>query len=245
MNRLMVLVTSFTLALVFSASAAADAKAVDPAIALKNLPAPEMPARAAALVKSATKIEREARTVQVVKAAVAINPASAPSIVGAIAREVPASAATAAAVAAAYQPAQASAIAQAAASAAPEQAAAIVVKVCRVVPNQYRNVAVAVARAVPQSSRQILEAVAIALPELKDSMEKALAGYSGGMSVASALEKVAPANPTASVQPDGMFTGFRGPAGSPPGVLLSGTATNSNPATSGEQPPGGRNYAAP
>jgi len=241
MNRILGFVTSFALLLGSDVLADNAVKSSDLTTTLKKVPAPEMPARAAALVKAAGKIEREATTVQVVKAAVAINPASAPSIVGAIAREVPASAATAAAVAAAYQPLQASAIAKAAAAAAPEQAAAIVVAVCRAVPNQFRNVAVAVSQVVPQSSKQILEAIAIAIPELKSSMEKALASFSGGMTVASTLEKAAPGTTT----PDSVFAGFRGPAGAPPTVGLPGTAGNSHPGTSGEQPPGGRNYAAP
>ena len=247
MNKMFVLATS--LVLVFGMNAFADntAKGANAGPILKKVPAPEMPAKAAAMIKAASKSEREATTIQVVKAAVTLNPASAPAIVGAIAREVPVSAPVAAATAAAQQPGQASAIAKAAAAAAPEQAGAIVFAVCRAVPNQYRNVAVAVSQVVPQSSKQILEAVAIAIPELKSSIEKALASYSGGMTVASSLEKAAPApgGSGGTTTPEPGFTGFRGPAPAPPYVGLSGTARNSAPGTPGEQPPGGRNYAAP
>jgi hypothetical protein len=247
MNKILVFASSLVLFFGASAYAGDDALAASATAALKKVPAAEMPAKAASMIKAASKAEREATTIQVVKVAVALNPASAPALIGTIAREVPASAPVAAATAAAQQPGQASAIAKAAAASAPAQAGAIAGAVCRAVPNQYRNVAVAVAQAVPQSTKQILEAIASAIPELKASIEKALAGYSGGMTVASSLEKAAPApgGSGGNTSPETVFTGFRGPATAPPYVGLSGTATNSAPGTPGEQPPGGRNYATP
>ena len=244
MKTMLVISTSLALVLSFNSFADNAAKASNASAVLKKVPAPEMPAKAAAMIKAAGKADREATTIQVVTAAVTLNPASAPAIVAVISREVPASAPTAAATAAALQPAQASAIAKAAAAAAPDQVGPIVVAVCKAVPNQFRNVAIAVSQAVPKSSRQILEAIATAIPELKPSIENALASYSGGMTLASSLEKAAPA-PTGPGGPDSVFTSFRGPAPAPPYIGLSGTATNVAPGAPGEQPPGGRNYAAP
>src|SRR5436305_217739 len=77
---------------------------------LKQIPAAELPAKAAQLVKAAKMAEREATTIDVVKAAVEMNPAATPVIVGAIAKAVPEMAALAAGTAAAQQPKQAAAI---------------------------------------------------------------------------------------------------------------------------------------
>src|SRR5258706_8065242 len=114
---------------------------------LSGVPAAELPAKAAQLVKEAKARERETTTINVVKAALAMNPAAAPAIVGAISRAVADMAPVAAGTAAAEQPSQSCAIAKAAAAAAPSQAAKIVVAVCRAVPNEYRCIAIAVSLA--------------------------------------------------------------------------------------------------
>src|SRR5437879_10102937 len=95
-------------------SSAKDAPKINPfKETLKSAPAAELPARAAQLVQAAKSPEREAVTINVVRAAVEINPAAAPAIVGAIARSVPDMAAVAASTAAAEQPKQVNAIARA------------------------------------------------------------------------------------------------------------------------------------
>jgi hypothetical protein len=231
--------------------------------ALSKVTAPELAPKAAELIKNVKSRERVSTTIAVVKAAVGINPAAAPAIVGSIARSVPDAAAVAAATAAAEQPRQASAIAKAAAAAAPSKASKIVVAVCRAVPNEYMNIATGVAQVVPGSAREILAAVAIALPELKDSIEKVLAGYRGQPSVAWALTEAAKTGPSmASVQsaPSGAVApasgrvvagasassaAARGPAVGPPYFPLTGTPGNVTPDGSGTVPEGGRNYAAP
>jgi hypothetical protein len=223
---------------------------------LAAVPAAELPAKAAGLVVQAKPRNRQATTADVVKAAVAINPAAAPAIVGAIARAVPEMASVAAGVAAAEQPKQASAIARAAAAAAPSQAAKIVVAVCRAVPNQYRNVAVAVSEAAPGAGRAIVNAVAAALPDLKPYIEQTLAGYGGNVvSVAYTLDQATKAPQTVTgpgsapqttpAQPASPFLGARGPAIGPPYIPLTSTPTNVTSGTSGSVPNGGRNYASP
>ena len=227
---------------------------------LASVPAAELPAKAADLILHARSRERQTTTVNVVKGAVAINPAAAPAVVGAIARAVPDMASVAAGAAAALQPKQAAAIAKAAAAAAPSKAGKIVTAVCRAVPNEYRNIAAAVAVAVPGAGKEIVNAVASALPGLKPAIDSAVAGYGGNVvSVADTLDRaakvspssltslaVAPTVPTLSPSPSLQGAPVaRGPAFGPPYQPLTSTPTNVTPSTSGEVPAGGRNYAAP
>jgi hypothetical protein len=194
---------------------------------LAAAPTAELPAKAADLVAQAKSRDRQATTISVVKSAVAINPAAAPYIVGAIARAVPDMAPVAAGAAAAEQPKQASAVAKAAA-AAPSKAGKIVVAVCRAVPSEYRNIAVAVFDAVPGSGNEIVKAVAAALPELKAGIEEALAGRGRNVASAGALTPM-----------------VRDPAAGPPFFPLTVTRTNVTTVFSGEAPSGGRNYSTP
>jgi hypothetical protein len=227
----------------------------------------ELPAKAADIIKSVKNRERTTTTINVVKAAVTINPAAAPVIVGSIARSLPELAAIAAGAAAGEQPRQASAIARAASAAAPSKAGKIVVAVCRAVPNEYAAIATAVAQVVPDSTREILASVATALPELKDSIEKALANYRGQPSVAVVLADAAKLGTSVGNQPlsslsatpiagrplasagassaSSSGTGARGPAVGPPYIPLTGTPGNISPTNSGVVPTGGRNYAEP
>ena len=227
---------------------------------LSAVPAAELPAKAADLVLQAKSRARLGVTVNVVKSALGLNPAAACAIVGAIARAVPEMASVAAGTAASEQPKQASAIAKAAAAAAPTKAGQIVLAVCRAVPNAYRDIAVAVSQVVPSASREIVSAVGSALPELKPAILKALAGYGGNVpsvtdtlsqaAIISQSQPTAANDLTASGQPVVAKTPtatpmFRGPSVGPPYIPLTGTPTNVTSSTSGEVPPGGRNYAAP
>ncbi len=212
---------------------------------LSQVPAAELPAKSAGLVKDARARDRESVTRDVVKSAVEINPAAAPLIVSAIARAVPDMAPLAAGVASAQQPKQAAAIARAAAAIAPATADKIVIAVCRAVPNDYRNIAVAVAQAVPGSGSEVLKAVATVMPDLQPGIDRVLASYGNNLpSVGAVLD--------ARLSPGGQGAGdslpislARGPTIGPPFIPLSGTPTNVTPATSGNVPPGGRDYAPP
>jgi hypothetical protein len=224
---------------------------------LTAVPAAELPAKAADLVSQAKAADRQEATINVVKAALSINPAAAPAIVGAIARAVPEMASLAAGTAAAQQPKQAAAIAKAAAAAAPLQAGAIVRAVCRAVPREYRSIAIAVSQVAPEAGQEIVNGVTSAVPGLKPSIEKVLAGYGGNVpSVAVTLDQAAqatvvsetgtPTVPTSAAS--GVMRGAsmaRGPAVGPPYIPLTTTPTAVTPGTSGQVPGGGRNYAAP
>jgi hypothetical protein len=219
---------------------------------LAAAPTAELPAKAADLVAQATSRDRHATTIDVVKGALAINPAAAPYIVSTIARAVPDMAPVAVGAAAAEQPRQARAIAKAAAAAAPSKAGKIVVAVCRAVPSDYRNIVVAVFEAVPGSGNEIVRAVAAALPELRPGIEQTLAGcgrYVASMSAT--LDQAATVSPAATAATPPPWAGtlpplmVRDPVVAPSYWPLTKTPTNVMPGTSGPAPPGGRNYATP
>lgn len=206
--------------------------------ALGRVPAAERPAAAAELVKQAMGGELRSRTRSVLNAALELNPAAAPAIIGAIAKSVPEMAAVAAGWAAAEQPKLASAIARAAAAQAPGKAGEIAAAVCRAVPNEYLSVAVAVTEAAPGSTKAVLEGLAAVIPSLKERIQEVLAGGSVD-SIAAALtrpEKTG-SGPSSSIA--------RGPGIGPPYIPYSGTARTVTPATSGEVQGGGRDYARP
>lgn len=189
---------------------------------LAGTPPAELPTRAAMLIQEAKPRQRESVTLDVVKAAVEINPASAAPIVSAVAKILPDNASTAAGVAAAVQPKQDTAIAQAAALAAPAKAGKIVVAVCRAVPGDHRNIALVVARAVPGSAKEIVAAAGTALPELKAGIEQALSASTNSSRREATL-------------------GPQSPSPLPP----SSTVTNVTPATNGLVRQGGRGPATP
>ena len=224
-----------------------DAPKVNPFTkTLAAVPSVELPAKAAGLVLQTKPLARQAVTIEVVKAAVGINPVAAPAIAGAIARAVPELASVAAGVAASEQPKQAAAIAKAAAAAAPGKASPIVIAVCQAVPSAYRDIAVAVSQVVPGAAREILDAVASALPNLKLPIQKALAAYAGNMpSVVDTLALAANTPQSPTIADTASSATARGPAVGPPYIPLTTTPVNVTPGTSGQVPTGERNYAAP
>jgi hypothetical protein len=179
----------------FNFSVQAAEKATSPSLSiLKSVPLAELPSKAAALVTAAKADTQIQTAVDVVKAAVGLNPAAATAVVGSIAAGTPEVAPVAAATAASLMPKQASLIAQAAAAAAPKQAGKIVEAVCLVAPDAYKAIAQAVAEAVPGAAKEILAGVASAIPSLKDAINNALAVYKGAApSVNRVLTQVASA----------------------------------------------------
>lgn len=181
----------------------------------RKVPPPEMPAKAAQSAERATAPDLSTITVNVVKAAVAQNPASAAAVVSAISEQVPEMAQVAAGAAAELQPNQAVAIAKAAATAAPGSAAGIAVAVSRAVPAALRVVALAVTETVPGSNRSVLTALAAAFPELRPGIDKALADNTGDAPpVAFILDQATAAGVASAFE----RSGARGPAIGPPYV---------------------------
>ena len=208
----------------------------DVAAILKRVPAAELPEKAASLVKSFGKLERETMATNVVKIAVRIGPAAAPLIVGAVARAVPEVAASSAQAAALEQPTQAEDVARAAAAVASARAGEIVLAVCHAAPGQYKQIAIAVACVAPTEARNILQAVCAFRPELKLYIDveiamRPLETPSVAWCLAQA-EAAAAANRTGSAP-------AREYGESP-------DASKSKPPPHGNgNPPGGRNYARP
>jgi hypothetical protein len=231
-----------TLGLVISVAVAAavnlcagDASTANPYFGTLSAVSPaELPAKSAAIVSQADSKNRIEATINVVKAAVGLNPAAAAAIVGTIAQSAPEMASVAAAAAVALVPGQAIAIAHAAAAAAPAEAGKIVEAVCRVVPNSYKAVAAAVAGVVPGQGKAILAGVAAAIPALQDPINKILSGSSSNNpSVSDVLDTVAANLPVPAPQPG------------PPYVGVPQSPVILNPGNGGQVPPGGRNYATP
>ncbi len=145
------------------------------------VPAAELPASAAAVVKQAKARDWGTTTENSVKDALSVNPSAAAAVVAAISKAVPEMASIAASTAATQQPKLAAVIAKAAAAAAPSKVGKIVAAVCRAVPNDYVLISIAASQAVPGSSLEVLNAVADAIPSLKPSIEAALAKNSGSL----------------------------------------------------------------
>jgi hypothetical protein len=244
---------------------ATDKPAASPALGvLGTVTSAELPAKAAELVAQADAKTLKQTTIEVVKAAVGLNPAAAPAIVGSIAQASPAMAATATATAVALVPDQVLLIARAAAAAAPAKAGAIVEAICRVLPADYKIVAEAVAEVVPGAGREILAGIATAMPQLKDTINEALASYQGKIpSVSTVLTQVAQSqnttaiaaissgNPIISSVGGSPSVGgttvpapARGPSQGPPFVPVSGTPTVTTP-SSGGVTPNPVNYSPP
>src|ERR1017187_6952605 len=198
---------------------AGDTPAANPYFGKLSAVSPaELPAKSAELVSQADSKTRLQTTVDVVKAAVGLNPAAAAAIVGTIAQSTPEMASVAAATAVALVPNQAIAIAHAAAAAAPSEAGKIVEAVCRVVPNAYKAVADAVAGVAPGAGKAILAGISAAIPALQEPIGKVLASYNGGNpSVSDVLDQVSPIITT---------TGLNGiPVALTPGSAASGAAS--------------------
>ena len=242
-----------------SGVAAEDRTVASPAMGiLSTVTSAELPAKAAELVTQAAGAKNLHQiTIEVVKTAVGLNPASAPAIVGSIALASPDMAATASAKAVALVPNQVLAIARAAAAACPAKAGAIVEAICRVLPADYRQVAEAVAEVVPGADKEILAAVSAAIPDLSKAIDQALSSYQVGISsITTVLGQVAQTQPSAATlaalsSPSGVTTPSsptspislpRGPTVTAPSVPISGTPITILPGNGSPVPTGTRGY---
>jgi hypothetical protein len=207
----------------------------------------ELPGKTAALVAKAEAKQQKQTTIDAVTAAVGLNPAAAPAIVGSVAQSVPEMAPVAASTAVSLVPNQASAIARVAAAAAPKQAGKIVEAVCRVTPQHYKEIASAVAEVAPGQSRAILAGVAAAVPALKDSINQMLAApASSTVTVAAVLDQAQPSTEFTSLSAAPRIT-IGPPVIGPPYVPPPNTHTNIDPGGGNQIPDGGRgnDYSAP
>jgi len=222
-------ITKYTMSFALSAllttaihATAADGSAANAALStLSTVAISDLPATAASLIQQASPKDRQQMTVEVVKAAIGKDSASAPAIVAAIAKSFPDLADVAAATAAGLVPDQAEAIARAAATSAPFMAGKIVKAICAVLPKEYKGVAEAVADVVPDAAREILTAVYTAIPSLKNSIQTLIASYSGNLSVGSVLDQAQPNQVKPAIQLAMVPTLDKSDFAAP--VVLSGT----------------------
>jgi Meckel syndrome type 1 protein len=240
-------------------SRAGDTPTANPFLAvLSTITQAELPAKAADLVAQADAKHQQQTTIDVVKAAVGLNPAAAAVIVGSIAQKTPAMAAIAASTAAGLVPDQAVAIARAAAAAAPRQAGKIVEAICRVLPTAYAEIAGAVADVVPGAGKEILAGVSAGIPALKGPIDNILLAGKGSVpSVNTVLDQVKITESPGSLEPaaGGTIPGGTVPAPTissalvhpvvnPPYVVPPPSPVNygspGSPGNSGQVPPGGR-----
>jgi hypothetical protein len=117
-----------------------------------SVPIPEMPAKAAALVKNAEKKDRQAVAITAVRAIVVKHKAAAPLVISAISKIAPELAPVVAAAGAEIATEQAASIANAAAIAAPQQAPEVAVAVAKVAPTQSSSIAAVVNRSMARSA---------------------------------------------------------------------------------------------
>lgn len=135
----------------------------------------ELPAKAAGLVANAAPAERNGVAMEVVRAAVQMNPASVVAIVSAVAHENPANASSAALAASTLQPNRIGLITKAAAAAAPAQTARIVAALIKQFPKEYGVISSAAVAGAPLASREVLTVVGANIPALRPSIQASLA----------------------------------------------------------------------
>jgi hypothetical protein len=192
--------------------------------ALSAVAPAELPGKAGELVSQADAKNLRQTTVDVVKAAVGLNPAAATAIVGSIAQLSPKMAGIAAATAISLVPNQVISIARAAAAAAPKQAGSIVEAICRVLPEDYQKVADAVSEIVPGAGKEILAGISAAIPQLNDLINQVLASYNGNIpSVSAVLNQVAQVASSSGTVAITSLDLPRGPSIGPPTIPISGT----------------------
>jgi hypothetical protein len=216
---------------------------------LKGVPALELPAVAAVLVKESKPRDRTSVATSVVRSALRINPAATPAVVGAVVRVAPQMAAAVSTVAVHEHPDYAPAVTQAAVAIAPTYAREVVISVCTARPADYHAVAVAAAGAAPSRSEDILRAVCVLRPELKCFIEADLARLARHEvpSVARCLDRAELARDHAAKAaiPPGLGLGGDPSRGEPPLALTPPGHGGPKPPRGGGSAPGGRNYARP
>jgi hypothetical protein len=241
-NNIILGVAVFSMTFIASAGASENSTTNPFFVVLQATPSAELAAKAADLVLKATPKQRTETTINVVKAAVPLNPASTPIIVGSIATAVPEMAAIAARTAVGVVPENAVAIARAAAAAAPSQAKEIVAAVCKICPGSYQKIVEAVAEVVPDANKEILSGLTQALPQLKSAVEQAIAKENGNViSVTAVLNEIPESVSSIAATVPIAFSPSQpivsAPVFGPPYVPPTPTHTPVDPGSGGEVPP--------
>ncbi len=139
---------------------------------LSGVRSAELPHATARLVATT-----EGGAADAVTAAVTINGASAPLVVGAVSKATPGAAGPAAGAAVKLQPKLAGTITKAAVSAAPQEISAVVTASCQASPLSFYSIGMSAVSAAPKSTDPVLAAITKALPTLKPLVQRAQADY--------------------------------------------------------------------
>jgi hypothetical protein len=168
MKRKIVSLAVLLAALSFFAAPSATALSTTELLAIKKavveVPAAEVAARAAQIVKQASKADRKDVALATIREIVSSRPATIVQVVAAIAKTAPELSVAVAGEAAKLATDQSAEIAKAAATGAPSQADQIAAAVAKVAPGSAVKVTQAVASLVPEQASAISEAVVASVP---------------------------------------------------------------------------------
>jgi hypothetical protein len=161
--------------LVFLLSAdGGNAPSSTPFIAMSSVSVPEIPAKAAELVRAAAAPDRDQTTREVLRAVSLIaRPGVLPYVVSAICRSTPEVAGSVVLSAIQLQPEDVLILSKAALCAAPGQVEQVVFSACKAAPASCADVVRVASRQLPAASDLILAGVVGALPTLKLDLEEA------------------------------------------------------------------------
>lgn len=151
---------------------AAQLEQTDVRKALQSVVLPEMPVKAAELVKKAPASQRLAVALAVTQQAIALNPSSTASVVSEVCKAEPSFAGEVAVIAASLQPKSLASITHAAIKGAPSKHKQIVIALSRANPMEFPKVAGAAQMALPAEQRiDVFHSLAEAFPGLKPMLD--------------------------------------------------------------------------
>lgn len=152
---------------------AAQLEQTDVRKALQSVVLPEMPVKAAELVKRAPASQRLAIALAVTQQAIALNPSLTVSVVSEVSRAEPSVAGDVAVIAASLQPKNLAAITHAAIKGAPSKHKQIVIALSRANPTEFPKIAGAAQMALPAEQRiNVFHSLAEALPGLRPMLDE-------------------------------------------------------------------------
>lgn len=176
MKRYKVTLAALLAALSFFAAPFAQAVSTSQILAIKktigDVPAVELAAKSAALVRQADAADRQEVAVLAVREVANQRPAAIIAVVGSLAKTAPDLSALIASEAAKLVAERATEIAKAAAAGAPAQAEKIAAAVAKVAPRSASRVAHAVVLVAPDQSSRIVEGVIASVPSSKTEISR-------------------------------------------------------------------------
>ena len=211
---------------------------------LRPLPPPELPLMAAELIRQAGTRDRIGAITNVLRVALALNPAATPLIASVVVHRFPENAALAVSTAVRDQPAQVEEITRAVLGSATACAGDIVAAAGAIVPQEYRRIALAAAQIRPRETRDILRAVGKMRSDLEPYLKQEIAGSNQPpASVGACLNRAEIASRQG--RPPATRPNQEGQSIGPGSERASPESADPKPPRGNGHRPGGRNYARP